>query len=62
MICEKADYAIQIMGLEEHPIENVKIINCQFNNMKKENVTESVNGLVLENVKINGKLIESTNN
>ena len=55
MTCEKADYAIQIMGLEEHPIENVKIINCTFNNIKKENVLESVNGLVLENVMINGK-------
>lgn len=54
MICEKADYAIQIMGLEEHPIENVKIINCTFNNIKNENVIESVNGFVIENVLING--------
>ena len=53
MTCEKADYAIQIMGLEEHPIEIVKIINCTFNNIKKENILEFVNGLVLENVSIN---------
>jgi len=55
MGCEKAEYAIQIMGLEELPIENVKIINCIFNNIKKENVLEFVNGLVLENVSINGQ-------
>ena len=61
MICEKADYAIQILGLEDHPIENVKILNSQFKNMKKENVTESVNGLVLENIEINGELINSGN-
>jgi len=51
--CNKADYAIQILGLEEHPIENVKIINCRFNNIKEENVTESVNGLLIENVTVN---------
>ena len=59
MICDKADYAIQILGLEEHPIENIKIINCSFKNIKNENVTESVNKLVLENVVINGKEINS---
>lgn len=53
--CEKAKYAIQIMGLEELPIENVKIINCTFNNIEKENVLESVEKLVLENVKIDEK-------
>lgn len=53
MTCDKADFAIQILGLEEHPIENVKIINCRFNNIKEENVLESVNGLVIENVTIN---------
>jgi hypothetical protein len=53
MTCDKADYAIQIMDLEEHPIENVKVINCRFNNIKKENVTEAVKGLVLENIIIN---------
>jgi len=57
MTCDKADYAIQIMGLEDHPIENVKIINCSFDNIKKENVTESVKGLLLENVEINGEEI-----
>lgn len=55
--CEKADYALQFMGLKELPIENVKIINCSFNNIKKENVLESVKGLLLENVKINDKLV-----
>lgn len=59
MICEKADYAVQILGLEEHPIENVKIINCQFNNIKKENVIDAVDGLIIENVEINGKEINS---
>ena len=57
MTCNKADYAIQIMGLEAHPIENIKIIDCRFNNIKKENVLEFVNDLVLEGVTINGEAI-----
>jgi len=40
--CDKADYALRLKGLEILPIENIKIIDCQFNNIKKENVT--VNG------------------
>ena len=55
MTCKKADYAIQLKGLEILPIENIKIINCQFNNIKKENVFEFVNDLVLENVTVNGE-------
>ncbi len=55
--CQKADYAIQILGLEEHPIENVKILNSKFTEMNKENVINSVNGLVLEDVEVNGKKV-----
>ena len=33
----------------------MKIIDCQFNNIKKENVFEFVNDLVLENVTVNGE-------
>lgn len=57
MTCNKADYAIQIMGLEVLPIENIKIIDCQFNNIKKESVFEFVNDLVLEDITINGDRI-----
>ena len=63
MVCEKAGRAVEILGVEELPVENVKIINSQFNNIKKENVAESVNGLVFDNVMINGKLVDfSCNN
>ena len=57
MLCNKAEYAIQILGAEALPIENVKIIDCQFNNIKKENVLEFVNDLVIENVVINKEKI-----
>jgi polygalacturonase len=59
MTCNKADYAIQILGLEAHPIENIKIIDCQFENITHQNVLEYVNGLVLEDVTINGNPVSA---
>lgn len=59
MTCNRAEYAIQIMGLEALPVENVKIIDCQFNNIKHANVLEHVNGLVVEGVWLNGAYISS---
>ena len=61
MTCEKADYAFQIMGLEELPISNVKFIDCQFTNIKNDNVFENVDDLVLENIAINGEKLSDTN-
>ena len=48
------------MGIEEHPIENVKLIDCQFANIRKENVFEFVKGLVLEDVTVNGEELQHT--
>lgn len=62
MTCEKADYAIQILGIEEHPIRNIKVINSSFNGIKKSNVIESVDGLLLEDVQINNELVQLTVN
>lgn len=62
MVCDKAEYAIQIIGLKELPIENVKIENCRFDNIKKEIVTEAVNGLVMKNVIINSEYVKIENN
>jgi len=53
MQVDKARYAIEILGTESQPVENVEVRNSLFINIEKENVTEWVNGLVLENVKIN---------
>ncbi|WP_159517972.1 glycoside hydrolase family 28 protein [Sunxiuqinia indica] len=61
MSCEKADYAVQILGLKEHPIENIKILNSSFNNINQQNVFESVKALLMEHVTINGETIEVNN-
>lgn len=54
LFCGRSEYAVEINGMEEQPVENVKIIDCRFENVEKGNVLEFVNGLLLKNVLING--------
>ena len=56
--CASAEYAVQIIGMEEQPVENVQIIDCSFEKVEEENVLEFVNGIVFENVLVNGSLLE----
>ena len=55
--CTKAKYAIYMKGFARKPISNVVIEDCVFDGVKNANVLEHVNGLVLRNVKINGKTV-----
>ena len=57
--CASAEYAVQIIGMEEQPVENVQIIDCSFEKVEKENVLEFVQGIVFENVQINGITVEN---
>lgn len=50
---EKSEYAIWIKAFEYSPVENLRLNDCVFNNVEKENVIESVKTLVKENVIIN---------
>ena len=58
LTCARAEYAVQIIGTEEQPIENVQIIDCTFENVEKENVLEFVQDLEFKNVEINGVFAE----
>lgn len=55
---KKSEYALEFIGLEESPIRNVQIIDCNFDGVKKENYLENVEELKLINVIINGEKIE----
>jgi polygalacturonase len=58
LTCERAEYAVQIIGVEEQPIENVQIIDCMFENVEKENLLQYVEGSRFENVLINGNQVK----
>jgi unsaturated rhamnogalacturonyl hydrolase len=55
LTCEKSQYALYMKGYERSPIRNISLIDCRFDNIAKPNILEHVQGLVLNNVTINGE-------
>jgi polygalacturonase len=51
---EKSEYAIWIKAFEKSPVENIKLTNCMFKNVEKENVLENVKSMKTSSVIING--------
>jgi polygalacturonase len=56
---QKCVNAWSLRGFKNAPIQDVRMKDCTFVNASKPNVTENVEGLRLENVKINGKAVSS---
>ena len=57
----KSQRALDLQGLDQAPIYNVKLENCQFQNVAKENIVKNVQGLTMRNVVINGKQVVQAN-
>jgi polygalacturonase len=53
---QTAKCALYLRGFKNAPIENVRVVNCDFERVTESNVVENVKGLTLENVRINGKI------
>ena len=56
----KSEYGIFIEAEENYPVEGIVLEDCSFDNVAKGNVLKGVKGLILTNVKVNGK--EQTGN
>jgi len=54
----QSPYALYLRGYARSPIRDVRLIDCTFDGVEK-NLTEHVDGLYLQNVRINGKRIDS---
>ena len=54
----KSEFALELIGLENSPIQNVKITNCSFNGVDDGNSIENTENLILKNVLVNGKVID----
>ncbi len=52
--CNESEYALYLIGYEDDPIRDVKLVNCRFENVEKDSVIENVEDLILEDVFING--------
>jgi polygalacturonase len=53
---KKSEYALFLKGFDNAPIADVCLKNCTFDNVTAPDVISNVKNLVLESVKINGKL------
>jgi polygalacturonase len=53
---QRAKYALYLRGLKNAPIENIRLVNCDFEQVAESNVIENVTSLALENVRINGTI------
>ena len=51
----KSQYALLLRGYAHTPVRNIRITDCTFDNVEKDDVVEGVSGLSLTNVRINGK-------
>ncbi|HEY6437103.1 MAG TPA: glycoside hydrolase family 28 protein, partial [Ignavibacteriaceae bacterium] len=52
---EKSEYAIWIKAFNNSPVENIRLSNCNFKNVEKENLIENVKTIVTSSVIINDK-------
>jgi len=57
----KSKNALFLQGFEDAPIMDVTLKNCTFDNAANPDVISNVKNLVLDNVKINGKLATANN-
>ena len=57
---KKSKYALFLRGFEDAPITDVTLKNCTLDNVTDTDVVSNVKNLVLENVKVNGKLMSSS--
>jgi polygalacturonase len=53
----KSKHALDVQGLASAPVIDLRLTNCTFDNVSEGNIVKNVKDAVLDNVKINGKVI-----
>jgi len=53
----KSARVLDLQGFKTAPIYDVRLEDCTFDNVAKENIVKNVQGLELRNVRVNGKLL-----
>ena len=57
LVSGKSKHVVDIQGLANAPIYDVRLDNCTFNNAAEPSIVKNVKGLNLVNVKVNGNVI-----
>ena len=55
IVSEKSEYAIYIEGIDDKPVTNIQIDNCNFGNVEKESLVKNAKDLHIKNTTVNGK-------
>jgi polygalacturonase len=55
----KSKFALDVQGLSTAPVMNLRLTNCTFENVAEGNIVKNVKDATLDNVKINGRTIDS---
>jgi len=56
----KSQYALLLRGYAHTPVRDIRVTDCAFDNVAKDDVVEGVTGLTLKNVRVNGRLRNET--
>jgi polygalacturonase len=54
----KSEFAVDLQGLDKAPIVNVKMKKMTFDNVAKGSIVKNVSGIKLDDVKVNGKIVD----
>jgi polygalacturonase len=58
LVCDEAERVFQVRGFERAPIRDMKLVDLEFRNAAEVGVIEQVEGLTVDNVRINGDSFE----
>jgi len=56
----RSQYALLLRGYAHTPMHDIRVTDCAFDNVAKDDVIEGVTGLTLKNVRINGNVRSET--
>jgi polygalacturonase len=55
----KSKHALDVQGLASAPVIDLRLTNCTFDNVSEGNIVKNVKNATLDNVKINGRVIDA---
>ena len=55
----KSKHALDVQGLPGAPVIDLRLANCTFDNVAEASIVKNVKNATFENVKINGKVVDS---
>jgi polygalacturonase len=55
----KSEFAVDLQGLDKAPIVNVQVKNTTFDNVAKGSIIKNVEGIKLDDVRVNGRVVDS---